>query len=472
VERIAAGGSAISITVSMSSARPTLALAALAGLSVLLMPGAVRASTLTLPEAVSRALARGPDAIIARLESERADETVSLTRGSYYPALSITSRAGYSNRQDEKLRAVDSNGVQRTYGLATLASDRGWLNVFVRQLLLDLRTWRDIERSEIEAEAAATAEKEQREAVAFAVIDRYVNVLQVERLVGLDQERLDGAQWLDEQAGILLNAGRSLPTEREHASIHLEEVRMGLDLRREELQRARKMLWLLIGIDEAEAEMLELDEDSVPEPSASSELMAADATEVLASTPELRILDLRQQADEKAVAAARANRYPTLALNAGYLNYGTKRFDNFTDEFVVGIDFEVNLFDGFRTRHQIEGASKDAEIARLRYQNMLDEKRVRVRDLMERLQRTEKQPELARRRAKMSRNRMQLANLNLKAQRGTLEEALAVQFGYGRDAAGAIRTEFDRVLTWATLLREIGKLTDRVTGGAKAGTSP
>jgi outer membrane protein TolC len=456
----------------MSSARPTVALSVLVGLSLLSLPSAGRASTLTLPEAVSRALARGPDAVIARLEAERAEESVLLSRGSYYPMLSLTSRAGYSNRQDEKLRAVNANGVEHEYGLATLASDRGWLNVFVRQLLIDLRAWRDIERSEIEAEAAEAAEKEQREAVAFAVIRRYLDVLQLERLVSLDEEKLEGAAWLDEQAGVLLQAGRSLPTEREHAAIHLEEVRLGLDLRREELRRARKMLWLLIGIDEAEGGSLQLAEESVPEPSASSELMAADATEVLASAPGLRILDLQQQADEKAVAAARANRYPTLALNAGYLNYGAKRFDNFDDEFVVGIDLEVNLFDGFRTRHQIEGASKDAEIARVRYRSMLEEKRVRVRDLLERFQRTEKQPELARRRAQMARNRMRLANLNLKAQRGTLEEALAVQFGYARDAAGAIEAQFDRVLTWATLLREIGKLTEGITGGAGAETSP
>jgi outer membrane protein TolC len=232
------------------------------------------------------------------------------------------------------------------------------------------------------------------------------------------------------------------------------------------------MLWLMVGTVEGEGEDLQLAAESVPEPSASSELLAADATEVLASAPGLRILDLQQQADEKAVAAARANRYPTLALNAGYLNYGAKRFDNFDDEFVVGIDLEVTLFDGFRTRHLIEGASKDAEIARVRYNSMLEEKRVRVRDLLERFQKTEKQPELARRRADMARNRMRLANLNLKAQRGTLEEALAVQFGYGRDAANAIEAQFERVLTWATLLREVGKLTDGVTGGAGAQASP
>jgi outer membrane protein TolC len=439
---------------------------------MLSLPAVGRASTLTLAEAVSRALARGPDAVIARLEAERAEEATLQTRGQYYPTLTLTSRAGYSNRQDEKLAAVDGNGVEREYGLATLASDRGWLNVFIRQLLLDLRTWRDIERSEIEEEAAEAAEKEQREAVTFAVIDRYLKVLQLEKLVALDQEKVEGAQWLDEQAGVLLGAGRSLPTEREHASIHLEEVRLELDLRREELRRARKMLWLMVGTVEGEGEDLQLAAESVPEPSASSELLAADATEVLASAPGLRILDLQQQADEKAVAAARANRYPTLALNAGYLNYGAKRFDNFDDEFVVGIDLEVTLFDGFRTRHLIEGASKDAEIARVRYNSMLEEKRVRVRDLLERFQKTEKQPELARRRADMARNRMRLANLNLKAQRGTLEEALAVQFGYGRDAANAIEAQFERVLTWATLLREVGKLTDGVTGGAGAQASP
>ena len=39
-------------------------------------------------------------------------------------------------------------------GLATLGTDRGWLNVYVTQVLFDLKRWKLIKREELMAEAA------------------------------------------------------------------------------------------------------------------------------------------------------------------------------------------------------------------------------------------------------------------------------------------------------------------------------
>ena len=101
---------------------------------------------------------------------------------------------------------------------------------------------------ELEAEVAETAAREQREAIAFATFERYANVLRTERLIEVDEERLRHAEWLDERARALLDGGRSLPSEREQAALHLSEVRMDSAVRKEALAEARRGLWLVIVI--------------------------------------------------------------------------------------------------------------------------------------------------------------------------------------------------------------------------------
>jgi outer membrane protein TolC len=430
-------------------------------------PRVAGAATLTLADAVSRALARGPDAVIARLEAERAESMALETRSSYLPLLELTSQAGYSNRQDRKLRAIDAEGVERRYGLSSLGSDRGWLNVLIRQLILDLRTWREIGRSKLEAEAAQVAEMEQREGITFAVLEHYTGVLKLEDLIAVDEERLHSAQWLDEQAEVLFGAGRLLAAEREQAAIHLDEVQMERQLRSQALAQAHAGLGLVIGLGESEAETMQLAAGSVPDPEPAG-LSSADEDDVLKATPELRTLDLRHRARELQVSAARAGRLPRLAAYMGYSHYGTQRFDNFDDELLVAMDFEMPLFDGFRSRHAIAGASKEAEIARTRYRTMLERKRVRVRDLRRRLQASAKRPELARRRATLARERLRLTDLNLQGRRGTFAEALAARAGHTQDAAAAVDAELDRILLWATLQRELGQLSAAILAGRES----
>lgn len=440
---------------------------AVALVSVLCLPVPSDAEDLTLAEAVTRALAKGPDAMIARLETERAGDAASSARSTYWPSLSLSSAAGYSNRMDDKLRAVNAKGVERRYGLATLGSERGWLNVFLHQLVLDMRSWRELQKSEIEADLAAAVEREQREAITYTTLDHYLNVLRLEKLRELDEVRLRYAAALDRQAASMLAAGRALGAEREQVAVHLEEVRLQAELAARGVAEAQSALALAVGMSAEEGPRLRLGQYKIPAPNAG----AVTETEALAATPDLRILDLRQRGEELAVLAERANRYPTLALDMGYRHLGSKRYDNFEDEFLVAVDFEVPLFDGFRSRYAIEGANKSAEIARLRYRDMLERKRARVRELAERLKVTSSRPELAERRARTAEERLRVADVNLRVGRAMLDDALNARVAYARDAAEAIEAGFDRILLWATLQREVGTLSNAILGESSAAAS-
>ncbi len=152
---------------------------------VILAPGVVRAEdpddTLTLDEAISKALAEGTAARIARLEADRADHGAKEARAAILPQVGVTSELGWSNRYDDTFIALDQNLKAQEYGLATLAADRAWLQLYVSQILLDLKQFREIEREKLAAEVAGLAEARDRDEIAFEVVRRYARLVALER---------------------------------------------------------------------------------------------------------------------------------------------------------------------------------------------------------------------------------------------------------------------------------------------------
>jgi len=440
-------------------ARPLVCLIAIAGL----MASTARADEglLTLTNAVSRALAGGAAARIARLETHRATDAAEEKRGAYLPQLGISSDAGWSNRYEETFVAAAPNDQGTvTLGLATLGTDRGWLNIYVSQILFDLKQWKLIEREELMAEAAAVQETSERDDVAFEVLRRYVNLLSLQRKQAVAHELLLDAEWLREQGDLFFKAGRILEVEHTLAGLYLEEAELDALAKTHEIAAAQADLWLAVGEGEPPAGTLSLVPESLPRIDAAASAESAEAG--LKTSPELRILELRRRMDEVSVAAARAGRLPTLTFVSGYTNYGPKRFDNFSDEIWVGINLEIPLFDGFQSRHAIRGAERGAEIARLRYQSGFERKRARVRELLKQLETSQQRLEIAERRAEAARAQQRMADVNLRAERGDLREALIAREQQIRFTREAIDGYFDQLALWASLQRELGRLSHEI----------
>lgn len=418
------------------------------------------AAPLALSAAVARALREAPDARIARLEAEQADDAAAAARSLYWPHASVTSQAGWSNRQNDTIDVYDPNGNEKRYPLSTLGSSEPWLGLYIDQVLFDLRQWRDVQRSELEAEAAAVGEAQQREGISAAVLEQYLEVVRLEAFGERDQLRLHDAEWLDRQARSLLGAGRVLPTEQEQVALEVEQAQLDADQDSAQLAHARAVLAQLIG-DEGAAATLRVDTSSLPPVQAPP---ADEGETVLRSSPELRILALRQRMEEVTLDAARAGRYPTLAVRGGYFHYGTKRFNAFEQEVAVGVDLKVPVFDGFQASANVDRATKAAEAARLRYEAVRQQKRARAEDLERRLRAAVQQQELAARRATISAHRLRLADASLQGQRGSLNEALTARADAARDARGVVDAQLEAVRAWAALQRERGHLAVALAG--------
>lgn len=431
------------------------------GLAVLLLaiPAPASEAPLTLAAAVGRALREAPDARIARLEAEQADDAAAAARSLYWPHASVSSQAGWSNRQNDTIDVYDPNGTEKRYPLSTLGSSEPWLGLYIDQVLFDLKQWRDVQRSELEAEAAGVAEAQQREGISATVLDQYLEVVRLERLVERDRQTLRDAEWLDRQAHLLLDAGRALPNEQAQATLAVEQARLDADECAAQLAHARAVLAQLIGAP-GDAAVLRVDPASLPAVQVPSGEAAADLT----GAPELRILALRQRMEALALDAARAGRYPTLAVRGGYMHYGTKRFNAFEQEVGVGVDLKIPMFDGFQTSALIDRATKASEAARLRYEAVEAEKRARASELARRVGAAAQQQDLAERRARLSAERLRLADASLRGARGSVSDALAARTAAARDAQAAVDAQVASVRAWAALQRERGRLAATLAG--------
>ena len=415
----------------------------------------------TLAAAVQQALREAPDARIARLEAEQADDAAAAARSLYWPHAALSSKAGWSNRQDDTINAIDGQGELKRYPLSTLGSSEPWLGVYIDQVLFDLKSWRDVQRTELEAEAASVAEAQQREGISAAVLDQYLEVVRLESLVERDRQRLRDAEWLDRQAQLLRDAGRALPSEQEQAALEVEQARLDADEHAAQLTHARDVLAQLIGAEGGAGADLQVDRASLPAVPAGE---PADGQGELGGAPELRILALRQRMEELSLDAARAGRYPTLAVRGGYFHYGTKRFSAFEQEVAVGFDLKVPVFDGFQTSASIDRATKAAEAAKLRYETVREQKTARARELARRVGAAAQQDALAERRARIASERQRLADASLQGQRGSVGQALTARSEAVRAAGEALDAQLAAVRAWAALQRERGELSLALAG--------
>lgn len=444
--------------------------------ALLATPGAARAQSagptgeLTLAEALSRALEDGYGAKIARLTTGQAEDSLREHRGVYLPQAYVSSGAGFSNRRKETLVALDGNFRVREYGIAALASDEGWFNFFVEQLLVDIRQWKLIEREKLAAEVARASESQERERLARDVSGKFAEVLRLQRLEELARVQAEEGRWLDTQAQQLLEVGRALESDRELVSLHLEEALLEAQARAAEAGDARAALWLAIAGEEPAGASLRVSVNGLPEPEPGLHPEGAEGD--VAGSPELQVLELRRRMEEASVSAASARRLPTLGLRAGYTNYGRDRFDLFQDEWRVGIDFRMPLFDGFQARSAVTGALKGVEIARLRYQSMLEAKRTRVRELATQLETAAGRLRLAERRAESSRERQRLTDLKLRSQRATVEEALSARERKAADTREAANSFFNRFELWTALQYEMGRLSSAILENASPPGAP
>ena len=245
-------------------------------------PAVLAQERLTLEEAVRRATARNPTALIAEQEIRRAEGIFKEARA---PALPILTANGVGIRLDSARTTPGVVSPTNPTGAPTLLAAREQLsaNLSLSVPLFAPQRWLSWARAGEQVDIARTSLEDARRFVAVATARTYINVMSQQRLVQVTTQARDAARAHLEDAHARFEVG---------SGNRLDEVRAGQELAGDEAQlaqaqsnlvRAREALGVLVA---AEGPVEVEEQLAIPAPPAPEQAMQAvesDRPDVLAS---------------------------------------------------------------------------------------------------------------------------------------------------------------------------------------------
>lgn len=343
-------------------------------LLLFLLSAAARAEThtLTLKQTASRALTQSPEALLARLDEQKAARDVEVARDPFHP------------------KAYAGSGLAYSYGFPmsiegsapSILQAKGVASLYNRKQRLQLEQARE------GARGTAIAASQRREEALFRAVELYLDAERKGRLAELARRQIESARKLDEVVKVRVAEGRELPVEAKRSALEVARSEQRVTALEAERDYAEGSLAFLLGYQPGDR-VRPAAEDREPAPPLPGEEDEA-VRLAAADNKEIRRLESALAAKGLAAQAERASRLPQLDLVAQYALFG--RFNNYEDFFrrfqrhngQIGMSVQVPLWLGpaakaLAAKADFEGAQLRIELAQARGRLALETQR-RYRD--------------------------------------------------------------------------------------------
>lgn len=315
---------------------------------------AAPASAETLAEAIALAYDSNPTLQAQRATQRALDENWVQARSGYRPQASAQGRVGYSEvrrpggvdrnlngiRDPEGRNLVESNSAIATLSLSQPLYTGGRVAATVSAAEADILTGREnLRRTE--------------SSVLQAVIQAYVDVRRDQEALRIRQENVGVLRRQLDESTARFDVGEITRTDVAQSEARLAAAQSLLTQAQAQLAISRAAYAALVGQNPG---------DLAPEPSLAT-LLPADVTQAFAaaeeSNPQIRAAEYAQQASKARVAAAKAERMPTVGLNGSLGVNGSAdpwERDLFGREVAASATVSVPLFTGGLTSSRIRAA--------------------------------------------------------------------------------------------------------------------
>ncbi len=335
---------------------------------------------LSLDEAIEIALRQNKNVAVARLGVQKAEAQVTEAIGNALPALNIG--AGYNyNVQLPVFFFPDPSTGQVTplrFGLTNAYN----VNAQLTQVLFNSAVFTGIGASRIYSDAA----KAQFEAVVAEVVTetkkRYYQALAARAFVDVADATMANAVETQKTITALFSEGLVAEYDKIRADVLVANIQPTVADAQAAQYNALAALQTFLALDLADT--LTLSQAGFPTP---EDAPAEDAAMVraLEANYELKALKLQVDVAKEFVNIFRSDYFPTLAAFGQWQNQGQS--DDFStwntaSSTVVGLNFSINLFNGFRTAAKVEQASVDYLSAQQRYEQVENLVKLQVRSII------------------------------------------------------------------------------------------
>ncbi|MDR9498122.1 MAG: TolC family protein [Hydrogenovibrio sp.] len=442
--------------------------------------GVASASTVTLDfkACVETALGQNPEMTVSEQRIVQAEAALSEAEASRMPQITASLTGTRSNdamnvfgmKLGQRQASLGDFGfndyVAGQFGAGNYAVEPDDLNYpgahnnFNSRLEVKVPVWNGgrIGSYEDQAQAMIAAARQGDEAtqqyLTFSVYQAYEGVHTARAFIEVAQQAVEAAQAYVETTENLVAQGVVVRSELLSANVHLSEAQTHYEQALMEEQIALDNLKMLMAMDEdAEIEIGARQDITLPEHTAAS--MSQEAISV---NPQLEALRAQTKAKQAAIAASKADKYPSFNLMArGDANDENLGFDS-TSYTIAGV-LSWKLTDFGVTNHRISRARAEASEAKASLQSKMNQTRLAVKKAWRMLQVAEKRVvsnELA---VAQAEEAQRLIMKRYKGGIATMTEVLANQAQLDKARADLVKSQYEKNIQKATLRLETGAMT-------------
>ncbi|MBC7963960.1 MAG: TolC family protein [Steroidobacteraceae bacterium] len=415
---------------------------------LLLMAGqALAGQTLSVKEAISRALEKNNLVRAAGFNATAARQGVAVVASRYYPALSFEETLAASNAPTQTFMMKLDQGRFTQNDLGNL-NHPNTVHDFKTQFVLQQPLYlpslaplkkmaaKDAEKSELELEAT-------RQNIAFQTFSLYLDLQKsVARLQAIDRSVSDARENL-RLAKVRTAAGVGLRSDELRAGTHHSLVEQQLITFRNNLILARMRLAIMIGLPEDTEFDIPATPDKVSVPLQSDETVRS----ALENRIELKQSRTELEKSAAAVRLAGSDYLPALGAFASYqLNGKDAPFAADNDAWAAGVTLKWQLFDGFRRDHERYRAIAGRSAAQEMLENSLKDARYQIKESLLRREEAGKRLEVAFHARQDAEETVRLISKRFENSLSTMVELLDAQTVLDQVRANLVETEADHAL--------------------------
>ncbi len=309
---------------------------------------AAEVHSMTLRQAVDRALAQNPDIVVARLEEQSAGLQVRVARDPFFP------------------KTYAGSGLAQTWGFpTTLDSEAPSIaQVRISSTLFNRPQMHRLSQVKQDAEAARLATATTREEIAMRAVEFYLDAEWAAQTLKMTRGQAEGLEKVVEAMQSRVEEGRDLPITVTRAEVDVAHARQRVENHEADLELAESRLAVVLGFDPGDRVQAAEEQRS---PAALPDSPDAAVAAALSDNSEIRRLEVSLKASGFSIRAEQAERLPQVNLVAKYNLLA--RFNNFEEFFQrfqrhngqIGISIEVPLYRSPGSKARLGQAEIEAE---------------------------------------------------------------------------------------------------------------
>jgi len=308
---------------------------------------------LSFREAIERGLAYNLGAIGTTQAANQAHGQVGVSRSALLPNL-IGDLAETVQQTNLKALGVRFNSPIPGFSIPTVVGPVNYIDLRARlsQSIIDLTAWNNYKSARENLHAAQLSARDARDLVVLAVGGTYLQVIAAKARVQSARAQLETANALYDQATQQRKAGVRAQVDADRSQVQALTQQQRLFSLENDLAKQKIDLARMTGL--SPNDQFDITDD-IPFSPAPVESLNEILQQALDSRSDLKAAEIQVRSGERAMAAARAERLPSLSLNGDYGVIGTNPSQSHGTFSVTGT-LRFSIWEGGRIEGNIEQA--------------------------------------------------------------------------------------------------------------------